>query len=108
VVERAAADRLFGLLPDDQRAAFRSLWDEFERAETPDAKFGKALDRLQPILLNHVVGGGTWVDYQVDEARERQMSARIADGAPALWAAAERVFADAVAQRWLLPAPDRT
>lgn len=104
-VEQVAADRLFGLLPDDQAAAFRSLWDEFEAAETPDAKFGKAVDRLQPILLNHAVGGGTWTDYAVDEARERQMTHRIADGAPALWAAAEEVFADAVASGWLLPAP---
>ncbi len=103
--EQLAADRLFGLLPHDQADAFRSLWEEFENAQTPDAKFAKAVDRLQPILLNHVVGGGTWTDYSVDESRERQMTHRIADGAPALWEAAEHVFADAVAEGWLLPAP---
>lgn len=104
-IEQMAADRLFGLLPTDQTDALRSLWEEFEAAETPDAKFAKAVDRLQPILLNHVVGGGTWVDYGVDETRERQLTHRIADGAPTLWAAAEQVFADAVASGWLLPAP---
>lgn len=104
-LEQAAAERLFGLLPDDQAEGFRSLWEEFEAADTPDAKFAKAVDRLQPILLNHVVGGGTWTDYRVDETRERQMTHRIADGAPTLWAAAEYIFADAVASGWLLPAP---
>jgi putative hydrolases of HD superfamily len=104
--ERLAADKLFGLLPTDQGPAMRLVWEEFEAAETPDAKFAKALDRLQPILLNHVVGGGTWIDYAVDETRERAMTHRIAHGAPALWAAAETVFADAVANGWLRPPPD--
>ena len=107
-IERDAADRLFGLLPPDQEAAFRTLWEEFEAAETPDATFAKAVDRLQPILLNHVVGGGTWTDYDVDEARERRMTERIADGSPVLWRAAEHVFADAVENGWLLPAPVST
>lgn len=104
-LEERAADRLFGLLPADQAAAFRALWQEFEVAASPDAKFAKAVDRLQPILLNHVVGGGTWTDYEIDEARERRMTERIAEGAPALWAAAEQVFADAVDNGWLRPAP---
>lgn len=103
--EQRAADRLYGLLPDDQRDRFRALWDEFEAAETADARFAKAIDRFQPILLNHAVGGGTWTDYGVDEDRERAMTGRIADGAPPLWAAAEAVFADAVANGWLLPSP---
>ena len=104
--ERLAADKTFGLLPADQAWDLRGLWEEFEAAVTPDAKFAKALDRLQPILLNHAVGGGTWTDYAVDEARERQLTGRIADGAPALWDAAQAVFADAVAQGWLRPSPE--
>ncbi len=103
--ERLAADKVFGLLPPDQTQELRSLWEEFEAAATPDAKFAKALDRLQPILLNHAVGGGTWTDYAVDEARERRLTRRIADGSPALWDAAQAVFADAVAHGWLRPAP---
>lgn len=106
--ESLAADRLFGLLPDDQGPAMRALWEEFEQAQTPDARFAKALDRLQPILLNHIVGGGTWTDYQVEEERERKLTRRIAEGSPALWAAAESVFADAVAQGWLKSAPTGT
>jgi putative hydrolase of HD superfamily len=101
--EHLAADKLFGLLPDTQGAAMRAIWEEFEAAESVDARFAKALDRLQPILLNHVVGGGTWIDYDVDEGRERALTRRIADGAPQLWAAAEAVFADAVRNGWLRP-----
>lgn len=99
--EEAAADIIFGRLPPDQSLALRALWAEFEAAATPDARFAKALDRLQPILLNHAVGGGTWADFAVDEGWERRMSGRIADGSPALWGAAEAVFADAVARGWL-------
>lgn len=103
--EQGAAGKIFGLLPPDQAGEARGLWEEFEAAATPDARFAKALDRLQPILLNHAVGGGTWTDYAVDEARERTLTRRIADGSPALWNAAEAVFADAVANGWLRPAP---
>ncbi len=104
--ERLAADVVFGLLPPDQAQELRGLWEEFEAAATPDAKFAKALDRLQPILLNHAVGGGTWTDHTVDEARVRRLTRRIADGSPALWDAAQAVLADAVAKGWLRPAPE--
>lgn len=103
--ERRAADAVFGLLPADQRGELRALWEEFEAAASDDAKFAKALDRLQPILLNHAVGGGTWSDYAVDVARETRLTRRIADGAPALWQAAQAVFDDAVARGWLRAAP---
>ena len=103
--EALAADRLYGLLPEHQATEYRALWDEFEAARTPDARFAKAVDRLQPILLNHAAGGGTWTDYRVDEARERALTSRIADGSPDLWAVAEAVIRDAVRQGWLKPAP---
>lgn len=99
--ETLAADRLFGLLPPDQRTWMRALWEEFEAAATADARFAKAVDRLQPVLLNHLVGGGTWLDYDMDAPRERALTRRIADGAPALWTVAERVFEDAVRNGWL-------
>lgn len=103
--ERVAASRIFGLLPDDQAEQFKQLWEEFEAAESADARFAKAVDRLQPILLNHVVGGGTWTDYDMDVHRERSVTIRIAESAPVLWAAAESIFADAVANGWLRQMP---
>jgi putative hydrolases of HD superfamily len=59
-IEQAAAERIFGMLPIDQAARLRALWEEFEAKETPEAKFAKAVDRLQPMLLNLASGGGSW------------------------------------------------
>ncbi|WP_316689966.1 HD domain-containing protein [Pseudonocardia sp. H11422] len=61
--EQAAADRLFALLPADQGTRLRALWEEFEARMTPEAMFAKALDRLQPVLLNWMSDGGTWRTY---------------------------------------------
>ncbi|QDC09593.1 HD domain-containing protein [Oceanicola sp. D3] len=85
--ERKAADRIFGMLPDDQGAELRALWDEFEAAETPDARFAKALDRFQPPLLNLANGGASWTPYGVDYARvEARLRPTMERGAPSLWA----------------------
>jgi putative hydrolase of HD superfamily len=84
--EQAAADRLFGMLPADQAATFRALWEEFEAAETADARFAKAIDRVQTPLANLANGGGTWRDYSVTmEQMERRVGVPISRGAPALW-----------------------
>jgi putative hydrolase of HD superfamily len=99
--EQAAADVVFGMLPADQASTLRALWDEFEAAASADAKFAKALDRLQPILLNHAVGGGSWITYDVDIARERALTGKIEKGSPTLWAAANAVFEDAVKCGWM-------
>lgn len=84
--EARAADRIFGLLPPDIGQPLRALWQEFEAAETPDARFAKALDRVQPVMQNLASGGGTWVDYAVtfDQLEER-VGRKIAKGAPGLW-----------------------
>lgn len=85
--EQAAATRIFGLLPADQAAEFRALWDEFEANETPDAVFAKSLDRVQPVMQNLATDGGTWVEYNVTrENMEDRVGAKVARGAPALWA----------------------
>ena len=58
--ERAAADRLFGLLPEEQGREYRALWEEFDEKSTPDAAYAAAIDRLQPLINNHLTGGHTW------------------------------------------------
>ena len=58
--EAIAADRIFGLLPTDQAAEFRALWDEFEAKQTPESKFATAVDRFQPMLLNCLTEGAAW------------------------------------------------
>ena len=84
--EEAAATRLFGLLPPDQAQSFRALWDEFEAAQTPDARFAKSLDRFQPPNQNLASGGGSWVEYDTDYVRfEARVGNKIKRGAPWLW-----------------------
>lgn len=84
--EQAAADRIFGLLPPDLAMRFRALWDEFEAAETPDARFAKSLDRVQPVMANLQSGGGTWITYNVTlDQLDARVGTKIARGAPHLW-----------------------
>ena len=84
--EQRAADRIFGLLPDDLARDFRALWDEFEAAETPDAVFAKSLDRIQPVMANLMSGGGTWATYDVTfDQLESRVGTKVARGAPRLW-----------------------
>ncbi len=86
-IEQAAADRIFGLLPDNQAREFRALWDEFEAAETDDAIFAKSVDRVQPVIANLESGGGTWTEYNVTpEQLEARVGSKVRKGAPALWA----------------------
>lgn len=85
--EQRAADRLYGLLPPDQAAEFRAIWEEFEAAKTPEAMFAKALDRFQPPLLNLASGGTQWAAYQVTpEKIDTRVGQTVQRGAPALWA----------------------
>jgi putative hydrolase of HD superfamily len=84
--EAKAADRIFGLLPSDLRDDLRVLWEEFEAAESPDARFAKSLDRVQPVMANLMSGGGTWTTYNVTyDQLEARVGSKIAKGAPALW-----------------------
>lgn len=84
--ERAAADRLFGLLPETQGANLKALWVEFEQAQSADAKFAKSLDRLQPLLQNVHAGGGTWIESAVTQPQVcDRYGPTIRRGAQALW-----------------------
>lgn len=87
VKEAAAADRLFGLLPPDQASEFLSLWHEFEAAESPDAVYAKAIDRLPSPLMNMANGGGSWTDYNVTiDQLDARVGTPISKGAPGIWA----------------------
>ena len=84
--EALAADRIFGLLPDDLNQELRAIWQEFEAAKTPTAQFAKSLDRFQPPMQNLQSGGGSWTAYNVTPAQiEQKVGSKIAIGAPALW-----------------------
>jgi putative hydrolase of HD superfamily len=94
--ELAAAERIFGLLPADQTAEFRALWDEFEARSTPEARFAHAVDRFQPMLLNWKTEGGSWKNHAVTHAQVLKRMAAVADGAKALWEKAQAMADDAV------------
>lgn len=84
--EQKAADRLFGLLPDDQRDRLRSLWDEYEAQETPASQFANAVDRMQPAMLNHHAGDESpWKRHGVSYPQAVQRLSPIGDGSTMLW-----------------------
>jgi putative hydrolases of HD superfamily len=83
--ERAAADRIFGLLPDDQAQQFRARWEEFEAMVTPEAQFANALDRLQALLQNMKAGGGSWSAYAVTREQVFRRMAPVEGALPGVW-----------------------
>ncbi len=83
--ENAAAERLFGLLPEDQALALRAVWQEFEAGQSAEAHFGKSLDRVCAPVQNLASGGGSWRDYAVTSDRyQAKLDPRIRNGASAL------------------------
>jgi putative hydrolases of HD superfamily len=100
-LETAAADRIYALLPDDQRDELRALWEEFEAKETPEARFAGSVDRLAPLLLNHATEGRSWREHGITSERVRSINKRIELGSPALWEVAQELIDDAVAEGYL-------
>jgi putative hydrolase of HD superfamily len=101
--ERAAADRIFGLLPADQAASARGLWDEFEERRTAEARFARALDRLQPMLANIQADGGTWREHGITADQVLAKVALIEDGSPELGRYARDLVEQAVSDGILSP-----
>lgn len=104
--EAVAAEVLFGLLPDDQAQRFRALWDEFEARHTPEARFAKAMDRLQPLLLNWMARGGTWRTPGVTADDVRARKAVIAEGSSTLWLAGRALIDEGERRGWSRPGAD--
>jgi putative hydrolase of HD superfamily len=103
--EREAAERIFGMLPADQAAEARALWEEFDARQTAEARFAAALDRLQPLLHNYHNRGRAWREHGVTADMVLRRNRHMAEGAPALWEYAEHLIHDAVAQGFLAPPP---
>ena len=101
--EERAAQRIFALLPGEQAAELRALWDEFEARQSAEAQFALALDRLQPMLLNYVNGGPSWQEHQVTARQVRAFNACMEAGSPELWDYARGLVAEAVRRGFLAP-----
>jgi putative hydrolase of HD superfamily len=105
--ERAAAERLFGLLPSDQGTRLRALFEEFEERRTREARFARALDRVQPILQNIHSGGVTWRENGITPQRVRDLNGPIIrDASCVLWDRMEELIAQAEANGCFEPRPD--
>ena len=99
--EEAAASRLFALLPEGQASETRALWDEFEAGVTPEARFGKAMDRLEPMLLNWLNGGGTWQMPGATEETVRAREAGVVAASTTLGAAADLLVQEGLRRGWI-------
>lgn len=103
--EEAAAERIFGLLPADQGRWLRGLWDEFEANVTDDARFARALDRIQPTLQNAASGGASWTSHAIHAGQVTDMMAGVGPGAPALHELVLKMLDRLVEDGILLAAP---
>lgn len=101
--ELAAAKRIFGLLPVPLNQELLALWLEFEEAETPDAEFAKAMDRVLPVFQNMQNQGGSWKKHGVTREKIAQRNKHLVTCAPSLWDYVNTQLDNAVKKRWLLP-----
>ncbi|MBE9010828.1 HD domain-containing protein [Pseudanabaenaceae cyanobacterium LEGE 13415] len=100
--EQKAADRLFGMLPENLEKELRSLWEEFEAKQSIDSQFAAALDRLQPLLHNYYTEGGTWRMANVTEAQVRKRMAPVSIGSLVLGEFVDSLIEDAIRQGFIL------
>lgn len=90
--ERAAANRIFGLLPEAQAAELIAVWEEFEAHQTNEAKFARAMDRLEPLLQNTSNNGGTWAEFGVTYEKVYAKKQVIQEGSATIWQYAEQLI----------------
>lgn len=102
--EEKAADRLFALLPEEQGAYIRALWEEFDGMETADSKYAACLDRIQPFFHNTLTEGHTWVESGTTDraAVEKRMSI-VKEFMPSVYPWVEKNIDNAIAKGWLKP-----
>jgi putative hydrolase of HD superfamily len=99
--EMAAANRLFGMLPEDQRNELFELWQEFEERKTSESQFAAALDRLSPLLLNYHTEGYTWKKHGITYDKVMSRNSHIGQGSENLWNFAQEFIRDAVEKGYL-------
>ena len=90
--ERKAAERIFGLLPEDQKDELKELFEEFEAYETPEARFVHAMDNLQPLLLNNSNDGGDWKEHSVTKSQIMQRQSKTELGSYEIWQYTEKII----------------
>ncbi len=99
--EKAAADKLFGILPDDLETEYRSLWEEFDAMGTPESRFAAALDRLQPLVHNYLTEGHTWKIGTITSDMVYKRMDPIRTGIPAAWPYVVHIIEDSIGKGYL-------
>lgn len=99
--ECAAADRLFAMLPSEQAVEYRSLWEEFDAMQSPDARYASAIDRLQPFISNFHTQGHTWKQHNVTKAQVLTRMEPVREAAPALWQFVLAVIEDSIEKGYI-------
>lgn len=92
--EERAAERIYGILPPDQGQRLKDLWEEFEQNQTPEAKFARAMDHLQPLMLNDATDGRSWMEHGVELSQILARNVHTAEGSRKLWEYAREKWID--------------
>lgn len=96
--EEAAKERLYSILPEDQKKDLVAIFDEFEERKTPEAKFARALDNLQPLLLNNSNGGGDWKNHDVTAEQVYGRQSRTREGSEKLFEVTDKILKENIAK----------
>ncbi len=96
--EDAAKERLYSLLPEDQKEALIAIFDEFEERKTPEARFARALDNLQPLLLNNSNNGGDWKNHEVTARQVYGRQSRTREGSEKLFEVTDQILKENIAK----------
>lgn len=104
--ENAAKERIYSLLPEDQKRTLTAIFDEFEENQTAEAKFAHAMDNLQPLLLNNSNGGGDWKEHKVTSAQVYARQSRTKDGSETLYEVTDQIIQDNIRKGSLMEGND--
>lgn len=104
--ENAAKERIYSLLPEDQKRTLTAIFDEFEENQTAEAKFAHAMDNLQPLLLNNSNGGGDWKEHGVSSAQVYARQSRTKDGSETLYEVTDQIIQDNIRKGSLMEGND--
>ena len=96
--EEAAKERLYSMLPEYQKADLTAIFDEFEERKTPEAKFARALDNLQPLLLNNSNDGGDWRNHDVTAEKVYERQSRTREGSEKLFEVTDKILKENIAK----------
>lgn len=100
--EAMAAERIFGMLPEDQGSYLKGIWEEFETAATPEARFARTLDRVQPLMLNDATEGRAWMEHGIHAEQVYERNRVTPEGSERLWEFAKALIDKNAAEGKLL------